>query len=107
MRVQAAASSRARGWLAAQAAAWAEGGFAEHLQADRWAAYQLLAGRIDAVAPVLALGWRRALGLHFWCACAQPRAIEVKSNSHTIAPQLDGRPVGGPLLPRHRSGCRC
>lgn len=68
MRVQVAASSRARGWLAEQARAWAEGGFAEHMQADRWAAYQLLAGRIDQVTPALALDWRRALGLHFWCA---------------------------------------
>ena len=72
---QAAASSRARRWLAEQGREWQEGGFAEHMQADRWAAYQLLAGRIDAVTPGLALDWRRALGLQFWCAAAAAAVV--------------------------------
>lgn len=39
-----------------------------HIDGERLKVYQLLAGHIDAVAPQMHLDWRRALGLHFWCA---------------------------------------
>lgn len=64
--MQAAARQQARGWLAEQVALWQEAGVAGHIQADRWDAYLLLAGRIDDVTPRLALDWRRAFGVQFW-----------------------------------------
>ena len=39
-----------------------------HIDRERLNVYQLLAGHVDAVIPVMDLDWRRALGLHLWYA---------------------------------------
>lgn len=65
---QAAAKGEAREALGRQLQMWQEADFVTHIDKERLNVYQLLAGHIDAVAPQMHLDWRRALGLHFWCA---------------------------------------
>ena len=72
--MQAGVSSRAQQLVKKQLDKWQEQSwedeaYSQHIDEDRLLIYQLLAGQVHAITPRLNLDWRRALGLHFWCAC--------------------------------------
>lgn len=71
--VQAGVKAVGQAEVGEQLRVWRESGCDRHIGAPVMRLYQLLAGRVDDVAPAMQLDWRRALGLHLWYGC-QPTA---------------------------------
>ena len=66
----AAAGSAARSAVGATVAGWDADATTPHIAPGRAAAYRLLAGDVEAVAPTLARSWRQAVGLQLWWGVA-------------------------------------
>jgi hypothetical protein len=87
--VQAAAKAVARAGVGSQIDNYQEASFLPHIDQERLLLYQLLAGQVDDVTPALNLDWRRAFGLHYWCASTLTASSSCQEcNARNIVPTL-------------------
>ena len=68
LSMQAGKSKATSRILARQLLAWRASSIQPFVDKQRWALYQMLAGDIDAVTPVLGGGWMRSLATRLGCA---------------------------------------
>lgn len=76
---------------------WQAAGFLEHIDAERLAAYKLLAGDPAPAISLLSLDWRRAMGMHLWYAQPAGHPIPMALASFTAAAEEGQAPPPLPL----------
>ena len=102
----AAAGDAARAAVGAAVALWDADATTPHIAPGRAAAYRLLAGDVDAVAPSLARSWRQAVGLQLWWGVAPGAPAGDAVAAYEDAAAAGAAPQPAPPYAAHGSPAR-